>query len=129
MAGGSGAAATGSGKETYLCQPRPGAVIVGNRFGVGFTFNFGNPVAWLVCGTIAAVPYRAADDRGSGGHASRPNVYPPYPDPLYQGSLPADSRNAASRMRQTPRNRRPGSPAMACCEGHAELIDLDARAL
>jgi len=30
------------------------AVMVGARFGVGFTFNLGNPIAWLVLGGIAA---------------------------------------------------------------------------
>jgi uncharacterized membrane protein len=30
------------------------AVMVGARFGVGFTFNLGNPVAWLVLGGIVA---------------------------------------------------------------------------
>jgi uncharacterized membrane protein len=32
------------------------AILVGSRFGVGFTFNFGNPAAWLVFGMIVAVP-------------------------------------------------------------------------
>jgi uncharacterized membrane protein len=39
----------------YVNRDDP-AIMVGNRFGVGYTFNFGNPMAWLVCGTIAAVP-------------------------------------------------------------------------
>ena len=43
------------GGLVYVSRDDP-AIMVGNRFGVGFTFNFGNPAAWLVCGTIAAVP-------------------------------------------------------------------------
>ena len=31
------------------------AIVVGARFGVGWTPNFGNPVAWLIiAGTVAA---------------------------------------------------------------------------
>ncbi|HEY4461067.1 MAG TPA: hypothetical protein VGN41_00265 [Streptosporangiaceae bacterium] len=39
----------------YVNRDDP-AIIVGSRFGVGFIFNLGNPMAWLVCGTIVAVP-------------------------------------------------------------------------
>ncbi len=39
----------------YVNRDDP-AIMVGNRFGVGFTFNFANPAAWLICGTIATVP-------------------------------------------------------------------------
>jgi uncharacterized membrane protein len=30
--------------------------MVGARFGVGWTFNFGNPTAWLVIAGIVAAP-------------------------------------------------------------------------
>lgn len=39
----------------YVNRSDP-AIMVGSRFGVGFTFNFGNPTAWLVFGMIVAVP-------------------------------------------------------------------------
>ena len=32
------------------------AIMVGARFGVGFTFNVANPMAWLVIAGIVAVP-------------------------------------------------------------------------
>ncbi len=32
------------------------AIMVGNRFGVGWTFNFANPAAWLVITGIVAAP-------------------------------------------------------------------------
>lgn len=30
--------------------------MVGNRFGVGWTFNLGNPAAWLIVAGLAAAP-------------------------------------------------------------------------
>jgi uncharacterized membrane protein len=39
----------------YVNRDDP-AIMVGNRFGVGWTFNFANPTAWLVLAGIAAVP-------------------------------------------------------------------------
>ncbi len=50
----------------YVNRDDP-AVMVGNRFGVGFTFNFGNPATWLICGTIAAVPAGLAVIRAAAG--------------------------------------------------------------
>jgi uncharacterized membrane protein len=32
------------------------AIMVGARFGVGWTFNFANPLAWLIIGGIVAAP-------------------------------------------------------------------------
>ena len=34
----------------------PPGIMVGARFGIGWTFNFGNPTAWLVIAGIVAVP-------------------------------------------------------------------------
>jgi uncharacterized membrane protein len=39
----------------YVNRDDP-ALMVGARFGVGWTFNFGNPVAWVIIAVIAAVP-------------------------------------------------------------------------
>jgi uncharacterized membrane protein len=39
----------------YVNRDDP-AVMVGARFGVGFSFNFGNPVAWLIIAGIVATP-------------------------------------------------------------------------
>jgi uncharacterized membrane protein len=50
----------------YVNRDDP-ALMVGNRFSVGFTFNFGNPAAWLICGTIAAVPGGLAVIRAAAG--------------------------------------------------------------
>jgi uncharacterized membrane protein len=38
----------------YVNRDDP-ALMVGNRVGVGWTFNFGNPAAWLICGAIVSV--------------------------------------------------------------------------
>jgi uncharacterized membrane protein len=39
----------------YVNRDDP-ALMVGNRFGVGWTFNLGNPIAWLVIAGILAAP-------------------------------------------------------------------------
>jgi len=39
----------------YVNRDDPG-IMVGARFGIGWTFNFGNPTAWLVIAGIVAVP-------------------------------------------------------------------------
>jgi uncharacterized membrane protein len=39
----------------YVNRDDP-ALMVGARFGVGWTFNFGNRLAWLIIGVMAAVP-------------------------------------------------------------------------
>jgi uncharacterized membrane protein len=39
---------------TYANRDDP-AVMVGARFGVGWTLNFGNPIAWLIVGAIVVV--------------------------------------------------------------------------
>lgn len=39
----------------YINRDDPG-IMVGARFGIGWTFNFGNPTAWLVVAGIVAVP-------------------------------------------------------------------------
>ena len=39
----------------YVNRDDPG-IMVGARFGVGWTFNFGNPTAWLVIAGIVAAP-------------------------------------------------------------------------
>ena len=43
------------------------AVMVGSRFGVGWTFNLGNPVAWLIiAGIVAALAGMAAIGAAAG---------------------------------------------------------------
>ena len=39
----------------YVNRDDP-AIMVGARFGVGWTFNFANPMAWLIIGGIVAAP-------------------------------------------------------------------------
>ena len=39
----------------YVNRDDP-AIMVGNRFGVGWTFNFANRTAWLVLAGIVAAP-------------------------------------------------------------------------
>jgi uncharacterized membrane protein len=39
----------------YVNRDDP-AIMVGARFGVGWTFNFANPIAWLVIAGIMAAP-------------------------------------------------------------------------
>ena len=39
----------------YVNRDDP-ALLVGSRFGVGWTFNLANPTAWLVIAAIVAVP-------------------------------------------------------------------------
>lgn len=50
----------------YVNRDDP-AIMVGSRFGVGFTFNFGNPVACLICAAIVAVPAGLAVLRAAAG--------------------------------------------------------------
>jgi uncharacterized membrane protein len=39
----------------YVNRDDP-ALMVGARFGIGWTFNLGNPVAWLIIAAIATIP-------------------------------------------------------------------------
>jgi hypothetical protein len=39
----------------YVNRDDP-AIMVGARFGVGWTLNFANPLAWLIIGGIVAAP-------------------------------------------------------------------------
>jgi uncharacterized membrane protein len=50
----------------YLNRDDP-AIMVGNRFGVGWTFNFGNPTAWLVITEILAAVAGLAAIRAAAG--------------------------------------------------------------
>jgi uncharacterized membrane protein len=40
----------------FYYNPQDPALLVGKRIGVGWTFNFAHPVAWLILALLAAVP-------------------------------------------------------------------------
>jgi uncharacterized membrane protein len=54
------------GGLVYVNRDDP-AIMVGSRFGFGWTFNLGNPTAWLVVAGILAAPAGLAVIRAVAG--------------------------------------------------------------
>ncbi len=40
----------------FYCNPEDPAIFVEKRFGLGYTVNFGRPMAWIILGAIVVVP-------------------------------------------------------------------------
>lgn len=44
----------------FYCNPDDPALMVPKRMGIGYTFNFGHPMAWILLGAFAALPLIAS---------------------------------------------------------------------